>query len=211
MVQLDIPAAFAVGQLFAYVGRKRIKREAEVSDGKKPPVYYRYLFYSVFFSSVVIVPAGLYLICGWPGWEQIYWSKRFETVIHAGWVNALLPTLFILGIVLAGFSGFRLAYHWITTGKERRVLPAFIGVLVLAAAVVAACYPSFLLVGTFDQYHQLNGETRDAMATVWDNAYDFGYGWVGVMVYFTLSLIIVLRKLIKENRNIPSIQKPATL
>jgi hypothetical protein len=200
MVQLDIPAAFAVSQLFAYMGRKRIKKEAEESGEKKPVIYYRYLFYSVFFSSVVIVPAGLYLVCGWPGWEQIYWSKRFEELIHTGWVNALFPTLFIVGIVLAGYFGFRLAYHWITKGKERYILPTFVGVLVLATVVVAVCYPSFILVGTYDQYHNLNGEAREAMAKVWKNAYDFGYGWTGVMVFFGVSMIYVLRKLKRENR-----------
>lgn len=200
MVQLDIPAAFAVSQLFAYLGRKKIKNEAAESGDKKPLIYYRYLFYSVFFSSVVIVPAGLYLVCGWPGWEQIYWSRRFEEVIHTGWVNALFPTLFILCIVLAGYFGFRLAYRWIVGGKERYVIPTAVGVLVVAAVVVAVCYPSFILVGTYDQYHNLNGETRAAMAKVWKNAYDFGYGWLGVMIFFSLSMIYALRKLLKENR-----------
>lgn len=200
MVQLDIPTAFAASQIFAYIGRKQIKREADESGEKKTLIYYRYLFYSVLFSAVVIVPAGLYLVCGWPGWEQIYWSKRFEELIHTGWVNALFPTLFILGIVLAGYFGFRLAYYWITKGKERYLLPSAIGILILAAVVVAACYPSFLLVGTYDQYHSLNGETRDAMAKVWENPYDFAYGWTGVMVYFTVSIIYTLRKLIRENR-----------
>ena len=200
MVQLDIPAAFAVSQLFAYMGRKRIKREADEAGGQKPPIYYRYLFYSVFFSAVVIVPAGLYLVSGWPGWEQIYWSRRFEEVIHTGWVNALFPTLFILFIVLAAYAGFHLAYKWIKNGKERYIVPTFVGVLVLAAAVVAVCYPSFILLGTYDQYHGLNGETRDAMAKVWANKYDFGYGWLGVMIFFSLAMIYALRKLKKENK-----------
>ena len=58
MVQLDIPTAFAVSQLFAYLGRKKIKKEAAESGDKKPPIYYRYLFYSVFFSSVCIWCVG---------------------------------------------------------------------------------------------------------------------------------------------------------
>lgn len=200
MVQLDIPAAFAVSQLFAYMGRKKIKKEAKETADKKPPIYYRYLFYSVFFSAVVIVPAGLYLVAGWPGWEQIYWSKRFEELIHTGWFNALFPTLFIVGIVLAAYFGFLMAYRWITTGKERFVLPTFIGVLVLAGVVVLFCYPSFLLVGTYDQYHNLNGQTRDSMSKVWENPFDFGAGWIGVMVFFGISFIFMITKLRKENK-----------
>ena len=200
MVQLDIPAAFAASQLFAYIGRKQIRKEADLAGEEKPAIYYRYLFYSVFFAAVVIAPAGLYLVCGWPGWEQIYWSERFETLIHTGWVNALCPTLFIAGIVLAGYGGFRLAYYWITKDKERYLLPSLIGVLAAAAGVVVACYPSFLLVGSFDQYHNIDGETREAMASVWENPFDFGYGWTGVMIYFGVSVVYMVRKLIKENR-----------
>jgi len=65
------------------------------SGEAKPAIYYRYLFRSVFFAGFVIAPAGIYLLSGWPGWEQIYWSKRFEEVMHTGWVNAL-P---VLGVI----------------------------------------------------------------------------------------------------------------
>ena len=115
-------------------------------------------------------------------------------------MNALYPTLFIVGIVVAGYAGFRVAYHWIVNGKERYVIPTFVGVLLAAAVVVAVCYPSFLLVGTYDQYHGLNGQTRAAMAKAWENAYDFGYGWLGGMIFFILAMIYTLRKLIRENR-----------
>ncbi|NIO29520.1 MAG: hypothetical protein GTO29_13315 [Candidatus Latescibacteria bacterium] len=157
MVQLDIPAAFAASQLFIDLARKKIQKEAGSPGGERPSIYYRYLFYSVFFAAVVIVPAGLYLICGWPGWENIYWFKRFESQIHAGWFNPLFPTLFILSIVIAGYLGFRLAYYWITTGKERYLRPTYIAILLIAGLVVVLCYPSFTLVGTYDQYHNLSG------------------------------------------------------
>lgn len=200
MVQLDIPAAFAASQFFVDLARQRIKKEAEGSGDQMPLIYYRYLFYSVFFAAVVIVPAGLYLVCGWPGWEQIYWSKRFEELIHSGWFNPLFPTLFILGIVLAAYLGFRLAYHWVVTGKERYLRPTYIAVLLIAALVVAFCYPSFLLVGAYDQYHNLMGQTRESMAKVWENPFGFGTGWIGVMVYFTLGLIYMIVKIRKESK-----------
>ena len=200
MVQLDIPAAFAASQFFVDLARRRIKKEAGESGDQRPLIYYRYLFYSVFFAAVVIVPAGLYLVCGWPGWEQIYWSKRFEELIHTGWVNALFPTLFILSIVLAGYLGFRLAYRWVTTGKEKYLRPTYIGVLVIAGLVVAFCYPSFLLVGTYDQYHNLGGQVRESMAKAWENPFGFGVGWIGVMVYFTLGLVYMIVKIRKERK-----------
>ena len=200
MVQLDIPAAFSASLFFADLARRRIKKEAEASGDERPRIYYRYLFYSVFFGATVIVPAGLYLICGWPGWEQIYWSRRFEEVIHAGWLNPLFPTLFILGIVLAAYLGFRLAYRWIVAGKEKYLRPTYIAVLAIAGLVVLLCYPSFILVGTYDQYHNLNGQTRESMARVWENPFDFSIGWMGVMVYFAVFLVYMVVKIRKENR-----------
>ena len=199
MVQLDIPAAFAASQLFVDLARKRIKKEAGEPGGQKPLIYYRYLFYSVFFAAVVIVPAGLYLVSGWPGWEQIYWSRRFEELIHSGWLNPLFPTLFVVGIVLAAYLGFCLAYHWVTTGREKYLRPTYIGVLLVAGIVVAFCYPSFFLVGTYDQYHNVYGQTRDSMAKVWENPFDFGIAWIGVIVFFVISLIYMIVKIRKAN------------
>ena len=200
MVQLDLPAAFAASQLFVYMARKRIAKEAGETGSGKPAIYYRYLFYSVCFAALAVVPAGLYLVCGWPGWEQIYWWRHFEGVMHSGWVRPLFPTLFIIGIVVAGYAGFRLAYHWVVTGRERYIKPTFIGVLLAAALAVAFCYPSFLLVGTYDQYHNIAGQTRASMGKVWENPFDFSYGWIGVMVYFIACFIYAVVKIRREQR-----------
>lgn len=200
MVQLDIPAAFVASQLFVDLARERIKKEAKEANGKKPLIYYQLLFYSVFFASVVIVPAGLYLLAGWPGWENIYWSKRFEELIHSGLFNPLFPTAFALFIVLAGYLGFQLAYHWVITGKEGFLKPTYIGILGISTIIVLLCYPSFLLVGTYDQYHNLAGQTRLSMAKVWENPFSFGSAWICVMLYFFICFfytIVKVRKLSK--------------
>jgi len=195
MVQLDIPAAFAVSMLFVDLGRNVLKREAENSPGEKPKAYYQFLFRSIFFAAFVICPAGLYLLAGWPGWEQLYWGKRVEELILQGWFNALLPTFFIMSIVLAGYIGHILGYRLITTGKEKYLRPIYLGVLVLSAIPVLLSYPAFLLVGTYDQYHNLNGQMREAMVYVWKNPYDFSIGWLGVMIYFTAALVYSILKI----------------
>lgn len=200
MVQLDIPAAFAVSMLFVDLGRNILKREAERMPGEKPGAYYHFLFRSIFFAGFVISPAGLYLLAGWPGWEQLYWSKRFEELILRGWFNALLPAFFIMSIVLAGYIGHILGYRLITTGKEKYLRPIYIGVLVLSSIPVLLSYPAFLLVGTYDQYHNLNGQTREAMTAVWKNPYDFSVGWLGVMIYFAAALIYSILKIRKESK-----------
>lgn len=200
MVQIDIPAAFVVSMLSIDLGRKVLKEGAEKSGGAKPAIYYRYLFRSVFFAGFVIAPAGIYLLSGWPGWEQIYWSRRFEEVMHTGWVNALLPALFVMAIVFAGYCGHTLGYKWLVSGKAKYLRPTYIGVLVVLSVVVLSCYPSFLLMGTYDQYHNLNGQTRESMASVWSNPYGFSVAWVGVMIYFTVAMAYLVLKIWKENR-----------
>jgi len=200
MVQIDIPAAFVVGMLSIDLGRKVLKEGAEKSGEAKPTIYYRYLFRSVFFAGFVIAPAGIYLLSGWPGWEQIYWSRRFEEVMHTGWVNALLPALFVMAIVFAGYCGHTLGYKWLVGGKAKYLRPTYIGVLVVLSVVVLSCYPSFLLMGTYDQYHNLNNQTRESMASVWSNPYGFSVAWVGVMIYFAVAMAYLVLTIWKENR-----------
>jgi hypothetical protein len=200
MVQIDIPAAFVVSMLSIDLGRKVLKEGAEKSSETKPSIYYRYLFRSIFFAGFVIAPAGIYLLSGWPGWEQIYWSKRFEEVMHTGWVNALLPALFVMAIVFAGYCGHTLGYKWLVSGKAKYLRPTYIGVLVAVSIVVLSCYPSFLLMGTYDQYHNLNDKTRESMASVWSNPYGFSVAWIGVMIYFAVAMACLVLTIWKENR-----------
>jgi hypothetical protein len=200
MVQIDIPAAFVVSMLSIDLGRKVLKEGAEKSGEAKPAIYYRYLARSVFFAGFVIAPAGIYLLSGWPGWEQIYWSKRFEEVMHTGWVNALLPALFVMAIVFAGYCGHTLGYRWLVSGKVKYLRPTYIGVLIAVSIVVLSCYPSFFLMGTYDQYHNLNDQTRESMASVWSNPYGFSVAWIGVMIYFAVAMAYLILTIWKENR-----------
>jgi hypothetical protein len=200
MVQIDIPAAFVVSMLSIDLGRKVLKEGAEKSGEAKPAIYYRYLARSVFFAGFVIAPAGIYLLSGWPGWEQIYWSKRFEEVMHTGWLNALLPALFVMAIVFAGYCGHTLGYRWLVSGKVKYLRPTYIGVLIAVSIVVLSCYPSFFLMGTYDQYHNLNDQTRESMASVWSNPYGFSVAWIGVMIYFAVAMAYLILTIWKENR-----------
>lgn len=201
MVQIDIPAAFVVSMLSLDLGRKAVQREAHKTDATKPAVYYRFLSRSLFFAGFVIAPAGTYLLAGWPGWEQIYWSRRFEEVMHTGWPNALLPALFVMAIVLAAWVGHAIGYRWLVGGKGKYLRPTYIGVLVAVSVVVLSCYPSFFLMGTYDQYHNLNDQTRDSMASVWSNPYGFSIAWVGVMIYFLIGMACLIWRILAEVRS----------
>jgi hypothetical protein len=198
MVQIDVPAAFVVSLLSIDLGRQALKADPEGAGPGKTRLYYRFLSRSLFFAAFVIAPAGIYLLSGWPGWEQIYWSKRFEQVMLGGWANALLPAFFVMAIVLAGYLGHVVGYRWVKAGKERYVRPVWLGTLLAVGLVVLLNYPSFLLMGTYDQYHNLNGQTRDSMAPVWSNAYDFSIAWLGVMAYFVCACVVLIARVRKD-------------
>lgn len=190
MVQIDVPAAFAVGMLSIDLGRDALRSEAERAGGGKALLYYRYLARTLFFAGFVVAPAGIYLLSGWPGWEQMYWSRRVEQVMHTGWVNALLPALFVMAIMLAAYLGHTLGYRLLVGGNAACLRPIYIGALLLTGAVALFNYPAFILVGTYDQYHGQHGQTREAMLEAWRNPYGFSVGWVGVMLYFVVALAI---------------------
>ncbi len=181
MVQIDIPAAFVASQLMLDVGRDAITAQAAAAPGRPSPLYYRFLTRALLFAGLVIAPAGIYLLAGWPGWEQQYWSKRAEQVIYEP-ANALIPALFVLAIVAAGWMGHVLGYRWLVRGKAKYLRPTYLAILALVTAIVLVRYPAFLLVGTYDQFQH----DRGAMGSVFANPHDFAIGWCGVMVYFGL-------------------------
>ncbi len=195
MVQIDIPAAFVASMFFLDLGRKTVMREVVSEVAKPPAVYYRFLFRSVFFAGAVIAPAGIYLLAGWPGWEQLYWTERVENVIFH-WVNALIPAFFVGAIVFASYAGHVLGYRLLVTGKDKYLRPTYLVVLAGVVVLVLFNYPAFLLVGTYQQYHF----DRDIMDVVWRNPHDFFGGWITVMLYFAVSLGYVVIRLVREAR-----------
>lgn len=197
MVQIDIPAAFVASQLFLDLGRKTVI--ANAGSERNGATYYRFLSRSLLFAGAVIAPSGIYLLAGWPGWEQIYWSSRVEHVIFS-WTNALLPALFVMSIVLGGYLGHVIGYRWLTTGRGRYLRPTYLGLLLAVGALVLLNYPAFLFVGTYQEYHF----QRAAMPRVWQNPHDFSTGWVLVMLYFTIALvciILLVRRDVRKSEN----------
>ena len=203
MVQIDIPAAFAASLLFLDVGRKSFRRDAPrpgdplpgADAGEHSAAYYRFLFRTVFFAGFVIAPAGIYLLAGWPGWEQLYWTERVEQPAYSV-VNASLYALFVMAIVFCSWLGHVVGHRWIVTGRERYLRPAWIGLLVAVSLLVLANYPAFTLVGTYGEYRS----DRSSMGSVWENPHGFGVGWAIVMAWFAASLAFLVFRIRNESR-----------
>lgn len=197
MVQIDIPAAFIFSQFYLDVGKKLIQHDAAGDPASRNPTYYRFLVRSLVFAGAVIAPGGIYLLSGYPGWEQIYWSSRPENVVF-NWVNALIPALFVALIVGGGYLGHYLGYRWVVQGKIKLLRASYLGVLAVVAVVVLSCYPSWTLMGTYHQYHH----NRSAMTPVWQNPHGFSIAWILVMVCFTSAALYLLIKTLKEAKKV---------
>ena len=98
-----------------------------------------------------------------------------------------------------------LGYKWLTSGRGGYIRPTYIAVLLIVTVVVLINYPSFLYVGTFNQYHNLAGETREAMEKAWSNPYGFSVAWVMVMMYFTIAFFYLIWTIRKEVARSPTV------
>lgn len=202
MVQIDIPAAFIASQLFLDIGKDAIKKEARLQSDDKPKIYYMFLWRTVFFAGFAIAPAGIYLLGGWPGWEQMYWTPRVEHIQY-DWFNAMLPTLFLMAIVFCSYLGHVIGYGWIVAGKEKYLRPTYLGILAFVVAVVAINYPAFIKVATYEEYWAaVEAGTTSSLHNVWDNYLGFGTGWFIIMIYFLIAFLFMLYILFKEKKEL---------
>jgi hypothetical protein len=114
MIQVDLPAAFTVGQVFALLSKKYLKGEPDIFTNKLlGPLN---LYMTCGFS-----PAGLFLLIGWPAWEIMYITGWVEMPFNRPLVAGFY-ILFLIAMVLLGNLGFMLAHYWYRKGKDKWVV-----------------------------------------------------------------------------------------
>jgi hypothetical protein len=201
MVQIDIPAAFIASLLFLDIGKEIIKKQAAASPSDdKPKIYYKFLWRTVFFAGFAIAPAGIYLLGGWPGWEQMYWTQRVEEIQY-NWFNALLPTLFLMAIVFCAYLGHVIGYNWIVNGKEKYLRPTYLGLLALVVAIVGFNWPAPLVVSNYKEYWDaVAAGIASDLPSVFSNHMGFTTGWLIIMIYFLIAFLYMLYILLKEKK-----------
>ena len=173
MVQMDIPAAFAFAQLFAWCGRQRLQQE-------EPSISGRYTVVSVTYALGVIGPCALYLYGGWPEWETMYWfeSIRMNTANFGNLLLALVGPLFLVVLAISAATGFLLAHRWIHAGQPRRVLVGIWIGLALSIGVVVLTPSAPMFVGHLQDYRTY---IRDALTS--GRAWDYGVIALGPWVF----------------------------
>ena len=185
MVQVDIPAAFAMGQLLAIVGRKSLKTG-------QPSVRDRFLLLTNWYTSLILGTTGLFLLVGWPGWETMYqWAwvenPQFKPMV------ALFYIVFLVLMVALGNAGFLMSYRLIRSNREA------LAKAILALSVIGTFAP-FLIdikapfyIGTYQQYH-----TGQASLIFHSS---FIFPWFGIMLFWVIGSVIFVRKVYSEDKS----------
>lgn len=175
MIQVDLPAAFAVGQFFAFLSKNYLKKTPEKFTNKLLGPFN-------FYMSCGFVPAGLYLLVGWPSWEAMYttdWvEKTFNNPLVAGFY-----VLFVITMILLGNSGFILAHHWYLKGKDKLVAYGSAAGLVLALLPFLLRWGVWWKIGTYAQIQANQG------CSFWETPF-FG-GWVIIMGYMAAATVVM--------------------
>jgi hypothetical protein len=177
MVQVDLPAAFAIGHIFAILSKDYLKQEPQLFT-------HRLLGPFNLFLVCGFVPGGLFLLVGWPAWEVMYWTDWVEAPFDRPWVAAFY-VFFAIVMVVLGNVGYMLAHAWLRQGREKQVR------LVSTFAVFLTILP-FLLqwgvwtrVGSYAQVVEIKAGYYDWMQP------PFFHGWLAIMLYMTVAIVLM--------------------
>lgn len=181
MVQVDLPAAFAVGQICAMLSKKYLKKESRKFTN-------RLLGPMNIFLSCCFAPVGMFLMIAWPSWEVMYWTGWVEAPFNRPYVAGFY-ILFGIAMVVIGNVGFILAHHWYRNSNDRRVVfGAVIGVFFTLLPFLL--WPgTWLKVGT---YEVVTGGGGDSFFSI-----PFFPAWFVIISYISISITAMVIWLIK--------------
>ena len=173
MVQVDFPAAFAIGQIYGWLSRNYFKKEPRKFSN-------RLLGPLNFFFSCGFAPGGLFLLVGWPAWEMMYATHWVEDPYDKPLVAGFY-VLFAVLMVILGNVGFILAHHWYRKGRDRWVVYGSIAGVVLTLLPFLLRWGVWLNIGTY-------AEVRAGSGYSFWNA-PFFHGWLALMAYLGICII----------------------
>ncbi len=187
MVQVDLPASFAIGQIFAFLCRDYLKKEPSIFLNKILGPFNVYL-------ACCYAPAGMFLLIGWPAWEVMYKTGWFENPFDKPLVAGAYVLFGIIMVVL-GNIGFILAHHWYRKGRDGWVIwGSFLGVFLTVL-------PFFLQWGIWMNIGDFNTVVEQGLGySFWDPP--FFKGWLAIMGYLAGTLIIMAIWLVKKGNKL---------
>jgi uncharacterized membrane protein len=178
VVQIDIPIAFAVGQMLADAANQQL------STGRPEP-YYRTLAFTNIFTGLFFAPIPIYFLIDYFGWETTYMYDDQRVT------RFFIPTvLFVL--ILAGNLGFWLSNALIKKGRALIGRIIYVLIWLYALGWIVGNWPRSTRIGTYAQYHT----APETMARAWEVSKDpFLYILIATLVIFGVPLLLFIRRL----------------
>jgi hypothetical protein len=181
VVQIDIPIAFAVGQMFADAARQQL------STGQPTP-YYQTLAYTNIFTGLFFAPIPIYFLVDYFAWETTYMCDP------AGVTRFFIPMV-LFALILAANLGFWLSNALIQKGRARIGRIIYLLVWIYSLAWIFGNWPRATRIGTYAQYHT----ARDTMVRVWELSRDpFFFILIATLVIFFVPLVLFMKQLSRQ-------------
>lgn len=187
MVQIDIPIAFALGQIFADAARKQLLTG-------KPEYYLRSLLknnlFHIFFFSWIPV----YFLVNYFSWEttHMWWHKDSITDYP------LFLPVFLVAFFLAANSGFCLSAALIRKGRHAFVRKIYIGIFIFSFAWAFGFWNRTTYLGSFNEW--AGGTAK----RVWDisGGETFMYMLSFSLIVWLASLIFFIKGILSEGKRL---------
>lgn len=173
MIQVDLPAAFAVGQIYAFLSSDYLRKEKRFFTSKPLGMLNFYL-------SCGFVPGGLYLISAYPAWEAMYKTGLLDTPFNNPPV-AYFTLFFVMMMVLLGNAGYLIG-HWCYRNGKGKIVP-----ITIAAAIFLTVLPFLLNWGVWMKIGTYEEVISGGGYSFWEPP--FFYGWAIIMSWLTLTSI----------------------
>jgi hypothetical protein len=154
MVQIDIPIAFAVGQMLADAANQQLRTT-------RPAPYFRALAYTNMFTGLFFAPIPMYFLIDYFGWETTYMCDPL------GLTRFFIPIV-LFALMLAANLGFWLSKALIRKGRDWIGRVIYVLIWIYSLAWIVGNWPRSTRLGTYAQYQA----ARDSMVRVWEVSKD---------------------------------------
>jgi hypothetical protein len=182
VVQIDIPIAFAVGQMLADAASHQLRTG-------RPEPYYRTLAFTNIFTGLFFAPIPIYFLVDYLGWETTYMYDPDRLT------RFFIPiVLFVL--ILAANLGFLLSNALIQKGRAWIGRIIYIVIWIYSLGWIFGNWPRSTRIGTLAQYHT----ARETMPRIWEVSKDpFFFILIATLVIFAVPLVLFMRRLRRES------------
>lgn len=184
MVQIDVPVAFALGNLFADIAKKQLQTEEPRYYYK---TFYKYLIYQIFFFSWIPV----YFMVNYFGWEttHMWWTKDSVTDYP------FFVPIFMIVFFLAAVSGFKLGTCLVRKARIWLNRLVYLGLGVFSGIWIFAQTGSTFKLGTYEQW-------KEGTAPWFYQDKTFLFMLIFTVLVWAIAMAIFLCKLSREGKRI---------